>query len=163
MSRENQFFNLSESDFRELSLKLIRIAMTKTLNKFDAEDLVQTTILKALKNEESFSSSNNSSLDAWMITILKNSFIDSTRKKKEQLLGEDIPEVEIQGEQSLSDSKRMLSMCIEKLSQTDREIISMVKVGESYSFIAEVLNTTVGNIKKRVCLARKDLSLCLEG
>lgn len=163
MSKENKFFNLSESDFRDLCLKLIRIAMTKTLNKFDAEDLVQTTILKALKNKESFSNSNNSSLDAWMITILKNSFIDSTRKKKEQLLGEDIPEVEIQGEQGLSDSERMLSMCIEKLSQTDKEIISMVKVGESYSFIAEVLNTTAGNIKKRVCLARKDLSLCLEG
>lgn len=163
MSRKNKFFNLSESEFKELSLKLIKIAMTKTLNKFDAEDLVQTTMLKALKNMESFSRSNNSSLDAWMITILKNSFIDSTRKKKEQLLGEDIPEVEIHGEQGLTDSNRMLSLCMEKLAQIDREIISMVKVGESYSFIAEVLNTSVGNIKKRVCVARKDLSLCLEG
>ena len=59
MSRENQFFNLSESDFRELSLKLIRIAMTKTLNKFDAEDLVQTTILKALKNVQNLSTVYN--------------------------------------------------------------------------------------------------------
>ena len=163
MSSKNKFFNLPDSDFRNLRLKLIKIAMIKTLNKFDAEDLVQTTILKALKNEESFSKSNNSNLDAWLITILKNSFIDQTRKKKEQLLGTDIPEIETEGEQGLSDAQRMLSICIEKLNQIDREIISMVKLGESYKFIAEVVDMSSDNIKKRVCLARKDLSLCLEG
>ena len=163
MSSVNKLFSdLTRDEQLKLFSKLTKIAMVKTLNKPDAEDLVQITFEKALKNQDSFSSSNNSSLDAWMITILKNSFIDLTRKKKEKLLGADVPEIEISGEQDLPFSKKLLSMCIGKLKQQDREIISMVKIGEPYSYIAEVLSTSIGNIKKRVCEARKDLAICLE-
>ena len=163
MSSINKLFaDLNSDDLSKLFSKLTKIAMMKTMNKADAEDLVQITFEKAMKKQDSISSSNNSSLDAWMITILINSFLDSTRKKKEKLLGADVPEIEISGEQDLPFSQELLSMCIGKLKQQDREIISMVKIGESYSYIAEVLNTTKGNIRKRVCEARKDLAICLE-
>ena len=64
-----------------LKMKMINLAMSKTFNKFDAEDLVQQTYLKALERQDQFRGDN---LDPWVITILKNIFIDSTRKKKEK-------------------------------------------------------------------------------
>ena len=64
-----------------LKMKMINLAMSKTFNKHDAEDLIQQTYLKALERQNQFKGNN---LDAWVITILKNLFIDSTRKKKER-------------------------------------------------------------------------------
>ena len=163
MSKKNDLFSdLSDSDFSNLISKLTNIAMAKTLNKFDAEDLVNTAFKKALESQDSFSRSDNSSLDAWMITILKNSFIDLTRKKKELQLEEPPPEIEIHGEQDLSYHQKMLRDCIGKLDQINREIVSLVELGESYAYIAEVLSLSVENLRKRICLARKDLVICLE-
>ena len=54
-----------------LKLKLINLAMAKTFNKFDAEDLVQQTYLKALERQDQFKGNN---VDPWVITILKNHF-----------------------------------------------------------------------------------------
>ena len=73
-----------------LKMKMINLAMSKTFNKFDAEDLVQQTYLKALERQDQFKGDN---IDPWVITILKNLFIDSTRKKKEDLLGDDTPDI----------------------------------------------------------------------
>ena len=61
-----------------LKIKMINLAMSKTFNKFDAEDLVQQTYLKALEKQNQFTGEN---IDPWVITILKNLFIDSRRKK----------------------------------------------------------------------------------
>ena len=80
-----------------LKIKMINLAMSKTFNKHDAEDLVQQTYLKALERQNQFKGIN---IDPWVITILKNLFIDSTRKKKEDLLGDDIPELASNDESS---------------------------------------------------------------
>ena len=57
----------------------MNIAMSKTFNKDNAFDLIQNTYLKAIENQDKFDGSN---IDAWTVTILKNLFIDSTRKKQ---------------------------------------------------------------------------------
>jgi len=57
---------------------LFRFAMRRLNNKTVAEDLVQETFLSALKNCANFSA--KSSIQTWLISILKNKIIDHYRK-----------------------------------------------------------------------------------
>lgn len=49
---------------------LMAFAMKLTLNKEEAQDLVQDTNLKALKNEAKFVDASNPR--GWMLTIMRN-------------------------------------------------------------------------------------------
>ena len=58
----------------ELRVKLTNIAMSKTFNEFDSDDLVQQTYLKALEKQDQF---KGGLIDKWVVTILKNLHIDN--------------------------------------------------------------------------------------
>ena len=49
----------------------------------DADDLVQETILKAWSNMDKFDPKTN--LDAWLFTILRNTFYSSLRKTRREV------------------------------------------------------------------------------
>ena len=57
---------------------LLSFALKLTLNKDEAQDLVQDTTLKALNNEEKFV--DNANFKGWMLTIMRNIFINNYRK-----------------------------------------------------------------------------------
>ena len=73
----------------ELRTSLKPLAYKLCQNHADALDLIQQTYEKALINSDAF---GGGSLKAWMCTIMKNHFIDLTRKKREDLMGDDLPE-----------------------------------------------------------------------
>ena len=60
-----------QPNLRSFALKL-------TLNKDEAHDLVQDTTLKALSNEDKFV--DNANFKGWMLTIMRNIFINNYRK-----------------------------------------------------------------------------------
>ena len=57
---------------------LLSFALKLTLNRDEAHDLVQDTTLKALNNEEKFV--DNANFKGWMLTIMRNIFINNCRK-----------------------------------------------------------------------------------
>ncbi|HNB49820.1 MAG TPA: RNA polymerase sigma factor, partial [Chitinophagales bacterium] len=57
-------------------------AMRLTSNIYDAEDLIQETIVRALVNEDKFQEGTN--IKAWLFTIMKNIFINDYRKKSKR-------------------------------------------------------------------------------
>lgn len=57
---------------------LLSFALKLTLNRDEAHDLVQDTTLKALNNEEKFV--DNANFKGWMLTIMRNIFINNYRK-----------------------------------------------------------------------------------
>ena len=61
---------------------LYNMAFRLTHNAEDAEDLVQETYLKAYKYYDKFTEGTN--LKAWLFKIMKNTFINSYRKKQSQ-------------------------------------------------------------------------------
>ena len=140
-----------------LKLKLINLAMAKTFNKFDAEDLVQQTYLKALERQDQF---RGEKLDPWVITILKNLFIDTTRKKKEQLLGDDLPELHSLDEAELSLIERDKDKCLRKLSDKERELIAL-KQNNSYKEICEDLDIKEGTLRQAFARAKEKFMICM--
>ena len=140
-----------------LKMKMINLAMSKTFNKFDAEDLVQQTYLKALERQNQFKGNN---IDPWVITILKNLFIDSIRKKKEDLLGEDTPELSSEDESSAVLLERDKDKCLKSLSEKEREIIAL-KQTNSYVEIAEDLNIKTGTLRQMFSRAKEKFMQCM--
>ncbi|MEL0238771.1 MAG: RNA polymerase sigma factor [Gammaproteobacteria bacterium] len=140
-----------------LKMKMINLAMSKTFNKFDAEDLVQQTYLKALERQDQFKGDN---IDPWVITILKNLFIDSTRKKKEDLLGDDTPDISTGDESSSVLLERDKDKCLKGLSEKEREIISL-KQTDSYDEIAEDLDIKAGTLRQIFSRAKEKFMRCM--
>lgn len=58
---------------------LYAVALRLTRNPAEAEDLTQTTILKALRFHDKFQ--RGSYIKAWLLTILRNTFINSYRRR----------------------------------------------------------------------------------
>tara|TARA_Y100000389_G_C17165578_1_gene366572 strand:- start:147 stop:620 length:474 start_codon:yes stop_codon:yes gene_type:complete len=140
-----------------LKMKMINLAISKTFNKFDAEDLVQQTYLKALERQDQFRGNN---IDPWVITILKNLFIDSTRKKKEDLLGDDIPELASNDEPSSVLLERDKDNCLKGLSDKEREIISL-KQTSSYDEISGDLEIKTGTLRQVYSRAKEKFMRCM--
>lgn len=140
-----------------LKMKMINLAMSKTFNKFDAEDLIQQTYLKALERQDQFKGNN---IDPWVITILKNLFIDSTRKKKEDLLGDDIPELSTSDDSSSVLLERDKDRCLQGLSEKEREIIAL-KQTNSYDEIAEDLDIKAGTLRQMLSRAKEKFMRCM--
>lgn len=140
-----------------LKMKMINLAMSKTFNKFDAEDLVQQTYLKALERQDQFRGDN---LDPWVITILKNIFIDSMRKKKEDLLGDNIPELASNDDSNSVLLERDKDKCLKGLSEREREIIAL-KQTHSYDEIANDLNIKSGTLRQTLSRAKEKFMRCM--
>ena len=62
-------------------LRAFAISLTRDVTR--ADDLVQDTILKAWSNIEKFDPATN--LDAWLFTILRNTFYSGLRKTRREV------------------------------------------------------------------------------
>ena len=74
---------LNQAEFGGLLLEHLGIlyasAYRLTRNTADAEDLVQNTVVKALRFHEKFEEGTR--IKAWLLTILRNTFINDYRRK----------------------------------------------------------------------------------
>ena len=67
-----------ENELVALQNNMRNFAFSLTLNRDDAEDLLQDTTLKVLDNQEKFT--DNVNFKGWVLTIMKNIFINNYRK-----------------------------------------------------------------------------------
>jgi|TARA_B110000483_G_scaffold241401_1_gene324295 RNA polymerase sigma-70 factor (ECF subfamily) len=146
-----------QSFLRSLALKL-------THHSEDAEDLIQETFLKALKNENKFKEGTN--LRGWLYTILRNTFINNYRKKRSQntytddtenqfILGSITSDPETEADSSLNLNTILEN--IETIEKSYLEAFMMHFNGYKYDEIAEKMNIPLGTVKSRIFLARKKM------
>ena len=74
----------------QLKAPLRTFAMNLTRDRDDALDLIQETYIRALTNEDKFHEGTN--LKAWLLTIMKNIFINNYRKSTKRNTIVDISE-----------------------------------------------------------------------
>jgi RNA polymerase sigma factor (sigma-70 family) len=149
--------------------KLSVYALKLTTNMDDAKDLVQETMLKALRYRNKFSEGTNFS--AWMHTIMKNTFINQYRRKKKRLVVTDDTENQV-----LLNNNRLTSaypsdqlVLHREIKQTLDNLDHKYKVpfqlhfdGFKYHEIADQLALPVGTVKSRIFTARNLLSTQLK-
>lgn len=129
-----------------------------------ADDLVQTTCLKALKNIDRFKEGTN--LRAWLFTILRNTFISEFRRKSAEV---ELPEEADSfisgpaGNQEATCEMQDVARALHKMKPEFRETLLLVgAAGFQYEEVAEMMELEVGTVKSRVSRARRQLRQALE-
>lgn len=146
---------------------LLRVARTLTGSWVDAEDLVQDTLIRAYRALDSFDGAHPR---AWLLTILRNTNINSHRRQRPDLLDEtDSLERHIPAfgasevsspEQALTDQElgADLRRAIIALGPRFSTVLLLVDVDDlSYAEVADVLGIAVGTVTSRLSRARKRL------
>jgi len=153
--------------------QLFKSALRMTRSVEDAEDLIQETYLKAYKYYERFSEGTN--FKAWLFKIMKNTFINSYRKRKLQPPKVDFDDVQQGLEETLADQGHELDVNPEAgvlASEMDHEVretllglphdYKMVVLladleGFAYKEIADILSVPVGTVMSRLYRGRRML------
>lgn len=145
-----------------LSDYMSRFALQYTRDEELAKDLTQETILKALKNKDKFRTNTN--LKGWLKVIMKNTFINSHRKKVNQIISYNSDDYQVQTGKAdtYKPDDIMQTAHIQKLINElskDLSVPFLMHVeGYKYHEIAEELDLRIGTVKSRIHQCRKVLS-----
>jgi len=148
-----------------------------TRDKTEAEDLVQETYLRALRFFDKFQPGTN--CRAWLLSILRNLFINRYRQKRKEPEKVDWEKIEQvyesmvqQGEKAERDNpenqliSRLMDEEVERalreLSEEYRMAIVLVDIEElSYEEAAKVMECAIGTVRSRVSRGRRMLQVAL--
>lgn len=147
---------------------LYRFALGLAGEAQDAEDLVQDTMLKAYRAWHRFETGGN--VRGWLMTILRNTFLNERRRIRRANVVEDVMEIEpyvILEEGQDKDPEgdffgRILDThiweAIKSLRDEYRETLVLRDVeGMTYEEIAQVQGIRIGTVKSRLFRARQTL------
>jgi len=141
---------------------LYKIAYKYTNETEVADDLVQETLFKALKNEASFKKGTN--LRAWLSIILRNNFINEYRKKSRYTNTEDVTTYVGDNEKYKAKNAGISSMHLEYINDAITQLPENLKQpflyyfdGYSYEEISDMFEVPLGTVKSRIHHARKKL------
>ncbi|MBL8894199.1 MAG: sigma-70 family RNA polymerase sigma factor [Rhizobiales bacterium] len=144
------------------SLRAFAISLSGKRDR--ADDLVQETLTKAWKHQDSFTPGTN--LKAWLYAILRNEFYSQMRKKGrevEDVDGNFSSQLAVHAEQPGHLDLADMRVALAKLPADQREALLLVGAsGLSYEETAQICGVAVGTIKSRVNRARRKLAELLE-
>jgi RNA polymerase sigma-70 factor (ECF subfamily) len=167
-------FSSPELPFRS---QLYKTALRMTRSVEESEDLLQETYLKAYRYYDRFEEGTN--LKAWLFRIMKNSFINSYRRKKQRPphlefdeLQEGFEEAEM-GSGVRTDIDPESGILSEEVDHEIREallalphdyklaVIMVDLQGLTYQEVADLLAVPVGTVMSRLYRGRKKLERSL--
>lgn len=143
---------------------VFKYCLKLTLNKEDAQDITQETMAKAVEKIQLFDESK-AIFSTWLITIAKNIWLTSVRRKK---LFENYSRAQIVSEDFFSPIDNIfenedLVQAVNKLSpKLKAPIVLKYNFDYSYEAIAKTLGIPLGTVKSRISNALKFLGKELE-
>ena len=148
------------NDILPLKDKLFRLALRITLDRAEAEDVVQDTMIRVWNKRDEWQQFE--SVEAYCLIVAKNLAIDRSQKKDAQNV-ELSPEMAEEADTSgpydrLVNNERMkiIHRLIDELPEKQRLIMQLRDIeGESYKDIAKVLQLTEDQVKVNLFRARQ--------
>ncbi len=149
-------------DIVALLPRLRRFSFALTGSAADADDLLQTTVEKALSKYDQFKQGTD--LDKWMFRMCKNTWIDEWRSRRVRGPVVDpmdfTSEIGIDGEQMIMDKITVseVSTAMNRLQDEQKMILGLIVIeGYSYRETSEFLDIPIGTVMSRLARARKAL------
>jgi len=155
------------TDILPLKDKLFRLALRITLDRDEAEDVVQDTLLRLWERRDELPQLQ--SIEAYSMTMCRNLALDRNKAARHSNLPlneeQDSPIVTRTPLDELDDKQRMqqLMELINTLPEQQRSIILLRDVeGHSYEEIAQMLNIPLSQVKVYLHRARQRLKAAIE-
>ena len=141
---------------------LLRVALSRTRNAADAEDLVQDTLLRAYRAIGDFDGSHPR---AWLLTILRNAQVSRVRRRRPSLLrNPDAGQRLEEGRDAIPSAEAIVvgqafdatvEDALGRLPVRFRHVVELVDIdGLSYQDAADALGVPVGTVMSRLHRAR---------
>ena len=148
-----------KQEFADRRTKLYRVAYSWCHNSALADDLVQETMLKAIKKVDSLR--NQATLDTWLYRILLNNWHDYLRVQGRNVelydLGDE-SQLEHADNYQQSQIVGRVRSSVERLPMSLREVVTLADfAGFSYAEIAEIVDIPIGTVMSRLYRARQKL------
>lgn len=150
---------------------LYAVALRLTRNTMDAQDLTQNAVVKALRFHDKFQ--DGTYIKAWLLTILRNTFINEYRSKARRLDSAELtgteaapapsPESASVGKDPLETKADLLELlddevkaALDSLPEDFRVAVIMADLEEkSYKEIADSIGCPIGTVMSRLFRGRK--------
>ena len=148
------------NDILPLKDKLFRLALRITLDRAEAEDVVQDTMIRVWDKRDEWYQFD--SVEAYCLTVTKNLAIDRSQKKDAQNV-ELTPEMEKESDvnspydQLVHDERlTLINRLVNELPEKQRMIMQLRDIeGESYKTIAKLLHLTEEQVKVNLFRVRQ--------
>lgn len=154
-----------EDQLRELLPRMRRFAFRLTRNAGSADDLVQSTMERALSRWGS--RRDDDALQPWLFSILYRQFIDAHRRARRQVSMLDRFPLGRHAEQPSAEREVVAQSMLEALQQLppeQRSLLLWVSVeGLAYDEVAKMLEVPIGTVMSRLSRARQALRRLCEG
>ena len=151
-----------QNDVLPLKNKLFRLALRITLNREEAEDVVQDTMIKVWNARDR--GQELDSIEAYSLTIARNLSLDRIKKMDNQNDSLEEQTTERLDETSSTPSERMIQKdklnivrnIINELPEKQRSCLQLRDIeGKSYKEIADILSITEDQVKVNIFRARQ--------
>ncbi len=155
-----EFKESFEDNLLEHLDSLYNFAYRLTRHRQEAEDIVQDASLRGLKSYHRFAEGTN--FKAWMLTIVRNIYINAYRKKNREPLKVNYEEVEncISLPEFTGFAEELFSEALQQsLNQLSEELRTTLVLFYAeelpYKEIAEVMKCPLGTVMSRLFMARQ--------
>ena len=151
-----------QNDVLPLKNKLFRLALRITLNREEAEDVVQDTLIKVWNARDRWLELD--SIEAYSLTIARNLSLDRIKKMENQNDSLEEQNTERLDENTSTPSERMIQKdklnivknIIDELPEKQRSCLQLRDIeGQSYKEIADILSITEDQVKVNIFRARQ--------
>lgn len=142
--------------------RLRRFALTLTRSQFEADDLVQSTLERALAYLPQWQ--RGTRLDSWLYRIAQNLWIDQRRRARVRGSTESNDPMLLTGEDGRETNERELMVrdairALGSLPEDQQVVLALVSIeGLSYGEAAKVLNVPVGTVMSRLARGRRAIA-----
>ena len=149
------------NDALPLKNELFRLALRITLNRAEAEDIVQDTLIKVWNRREEWNAID--SIEAFSLTVCRNLSLDRIRKKgndndslEDVKAAEPLASSNPQDRMIQTDKVRLIRQIVDGLPEKQRSCMQLRDFeGKTYKEIASVLDISEEQVKVNIFRARQ--------
>ena len=145
-----------QNDVLPLKNKLFRLALRITLNREEAEDVVQDTMIKVWNARDRWQELD--SIEAYSLTIARNQKMDNQNDSLEEQTTERLDETSSTPSERMiqKDKLNIVRNIINELPEKQRSCLQLRDIeGKSYKEIADILSITEDQVKVNIFRARQ--------
>jgi RNA polymerase sigma-70 factor, ECF subfamily len=140
--------------------RMRRYAVVLTRNGDMADDLVQSTLVRAIEKQHKFTPGSN--LRAWLFTLLHNQYVNDVRRPAHRAISVDIDalskDLVAVADPSAPRQLKELDAAIDKLPIEQRQVLLLVGLeGMAYEEVATILMVPIGTVRSRLSRGRAAL------
>jgi len=158
---------MRDLDFRQdllpLKDKLFRLALRITLDRPEAEDIVEDTLVRVWNKREDLGQVD--SVEAYCLTVCRNLALDRSERKEAQNLSlqaaaYDAPDRAASPQERLEREERLerVKQLFDQLPERQRSVMQLRDIeGKTYKEVAEIMGMSEENVKVTLFRARQTL------